>query len=140
MPKQHFTAMACGSKSHAMLWHMISMKLNIGEEITGLEIMKCIKSKWKLCEMFHLLHSLICICWAQLFLCVAHIDMLTSKYFIIQWISTNENSLKMKFQMNYLEKDNWADLRKCWHVINLPCKVLHVIARQQHNGSAMALE
>ena len=32
--------MACNSKSHRiMLWHVISMKLNIGKKITRLEIM-----------------------------------------------------------------------------------------------------
>ena len=32
--------MACNSKSHViMLWHVISMKLNIGKKITGLEMM-----------------------------------------------------------------------------------------------------
>ena len=41
MPKQQFIAMACNSKSHAiMLWHEISVKLNIGKKITRLEIMK----------------------------------------------------------------------------------------------------
>ena len=39
MPKQHFTAMTCDSKSHTIiLWHVISMKLNIGKK-TGLKIM-----------------------------------------------------------------------------------------------------
>ena len=40
IPKQHFSAIVCNSKSHAIiLWHLISIKLNIGKKITGLEIM-----------------------------------------------------------------------------------------------------
>ena len=35
---------------------------------------------------------LTCICWAQVFLCDAQTDVFTSKYFIIQWVSTNGNS------------------------------------------------
>ena len=39
-PKQRFTAMAYDSKLHAiLLWHVISVKLNIGKKITRLEIM-----------------------------------------------------------------------------------------------------
>ena len=34
--------------------------------------------------------------------------------------------LNMKLQMNYLEKDYLAHLIKCWHVINLSYKVLHM--------------
>ena len=38
--KQRFIAIACDSKSHAViLWRVISVKLNIGMKITGLEIM-----------------------------------------------------------------------------------------------------
>ena len=33
-----------------------------------------------------------CVCWAQVFFCVTHIDVFTSKYFILQWISMNRNS------------------------------------------------
>ena len=45
MPKQRFITMACYSKLHAMLWRLISVKLNISEKITELEIMalKCEK-------------------------------------------------------------------------------------------------
>ena len=32
------------------------------------------------------------VCWAQVFLCVAHTGAFTSKYYITQWISTNGNS------------------------------------------------
>ena len=32
------------------------------------------------------------VCWDQVFLCVAHTDVFTSKYYIIQWISMNGNS------------------------------------------------
>ena len=40
MPKTRFIAMACDSKSPAIIiWHVISMKLNIGYRITGLGIM-----------------------------------------------------------------------------------------------------
>ena len=40
MPKQCCIAMASDSKLHAIiLWHVISVKLNIGKKITGLEIM-----------------------------------------------------------------------------------------------------
>ena len=39
-PKQRFIVMACDSKSHAIvLWCVISVKLDIGTKITGLEIM-----------------------------------------------------------------------------------------------------
>ena len=39
MPKQQIIAMACNWKLHTIrLWHAISMKLNIGKTITGLEI------------------------------------------------------------------------------------------------------
>ena len=38
--KQCFIDMVCYPKSHPIiLWHVISMKLNTGKEITGLEIM-----------------------------------------------------------------------------------------------------
>ena len=41
MPKQCCIAMASDSKLHAIiLWHVISVKLNIGKKITGLKIMK----------------------------------------------------------------------------------------------------
>ena len=40
MPKQCCIAMASDSKLHAIiLWHVISVKLNIGKKITGLKIM-----------------------------------------------------------------------------------------------------
>ena len=40
MPKDHFIAMACDSKSHTIiLQHVISMELNIIKKIAGLEIM-----------------------------------------------------------------------------------------------------
>ena len=45
MPKQHFTAMACNSKPHAILWYVISAKLNIGKKITEIEIMTWICKK-----------------------------------------------------------------------------------------------
>ena len=35
MPKEHFTVMLCDSKLHAILWHVISLKLNIGKKITA---------------------------------------------------------------------------------------------------------
>ena len=39
-PKQSFIVMACDSKSHAIvLWCVISVKLDIGTKVTGLEIM-----------------------------------------------------------------------------------------------------
>ena len=39
MPKDHFIAMACDSKSHTIiLQHVISMELNIIKKIAGLEI------------------------------------------------------------------------------------------------------
>ena len=39
MPKQHFIAIACDSKLHAMiLWNVMSMKLNVAKKIAGLEI------------------------------------------------------------------------------------------------------
>ena len=39
MPKQRFADMAWDSKSHAIiLWHVVSVKLNIGKKITGLEM------------------------------------------------------------------------------------------------------
>ena len=37
-----------------------------------------------------------------------------------------ESQLNIKLQMNYLQKDNWAHLLKCWHGINSSYKVLHV--------------
>ena len=40
MSKQHFIAMACDSKLYIQISHVISMKLNIGKKITGLEIVK----------------------------------------------------------------------------------------------------
>ena len=40
MPEQHFIAMACDSKLHIQICHVISVKLNIGKKITGLEIVK----------------------------------------------------------------------------------------------------
>ena len=36
MPKQRFMAMTCDSKSRAILWSIISVKLNIGWKITEL--------------------------------------------------------------------------------------------------------
>ena len=36
MPK-HFVAMTCNSKLHAILWHVMSVKLNIAKKIAGLE-------------------------------------------------------------------------------------------------------
>ena len=30
----------------------------------------------------------------------------------------------LKLQVNYLQKDNWAHLLKCWYVINSSYKVL----------------
>ena len=40
MPKQHFTAMVHDSNSHTLiLWHVISMILNIGKKLTGIEIL-----------------------------------------------------------------------------------------------------
>ena len=37
-PKQHFIAMACDSELHAMIiWHVMSVKLNIAKKIAGLE-------------------------------------------------------------------------------------------------------
>ena len=40
MPKQRFIAMACDSKLHTIVSRcVISMKLNIGKNITGLEMM-----------------------------------------------------------------------------------------------------
>ena len=39
-PKQRFIVMACNRKLHAIIsWCEISIKLNIGKKITGLEIM-----------------------------------------------------------------------------------------------------
>ena len=37
-----------------------------------------------------------------------------------------ESQLNIKLQMNYLQKDNWAHLLKCWCAINLSYTVLHV--------------
>ena len=37
-----------------------------------------------------------------------------------------ETQLNMKLQMNYLQKDDWAHLLKCWHVINSSYEILHV--------------
>ena len=51
---------------------------------------------------------------------------LTSKYYIILWISTNGNQLNIKLQMNNLQKNNWADLLKCWCVIDSSYKTLPV--------------
>ena len=34
-----FFAVACDSKSHAMIWRVMTVELNIGKKITGLEIM-----------------------------------------------------------------------------------------------------
>ena len=44
MSKQHFIVMVCDSKLLAILWHVTSVKLNIGKKITGLEIMTLKKS------------------------------------------------------------------------------------------------
>ena len=38
MPKQHFIAMACDSELPAMIWHVMSMKLNIAKKTAGLEM------------------------------------------------------------------------------------------------------
>ena len=42
---QHFMAVACDFKPHAMLWSVISMKFSIGWKITRLGMMKlnCVK-------------------------------------------------------------------------------------------------
>ena len=45
MPEQHFIAMACDSKLHIQICHVISVKLNIGKKITGLEIVKWNRKK-----------------------------------------------------------------------------------------------
>ena len=37
-----------------------------------------------------------------------------------------ETQLNMKLPMNYLQKDNWAHLVKCWPAINLLYKVLYI--------------
>ena len=45
-PKRGFTAMACDSKSHAIiLRRAISVELNIGKKITGLKIMTLSREK-----------------------------------------------------------------------------------------------
>ena len=36
MPKQHFIAKAGDLELHAIIWHVITMKLNIVKKITGL--------------------------------------------------------------------------------------------------------
>ena len=36
-PKQNFIAMACDSKLLAMIWHVMSVKLDIAKKIAGLE-------------------------------------------------------------------------------------------------------
>ena len=35
-----------------------------------------------------------------------------------------KTQLNMKLQMNYLQKDDWAHLLKCWPAVNPLCKVL----------------
>ena len=45
MPKQHFIAMVCDSKLPAMIWHGMSMKLNIAKKTAGLEIMTVNRKK-----------------------------------------------------------------------------------------------
>ena len=46
MPKQHFIAMVCDSKSATMiLWFVMSGKLNIAKKIAGLEIMTLSREK-----------------------------------------------------------------------------------------------
>ena len=105
MPKQRFADMACDSKSHAIiLWRVINVKLNIGKKITGLEIMTLN------CKKFSMLpnllnwrlrgsHTVYRNIWesrghlnlTEVFLCVAHTNVFTSKYYTIQWISTNRN-------------------------------------------------
>ena len=40
--------------------------------------------------------------------------------------NTNGNKFNMELQINYLQKDNWAHLLKCWCVINLSYKALHM--------------
>ena len=37
-----------------------------------------------------------------------------------------ETQLNMKLQMNHLQNDNWANLLKCWCVINFSYEVLHM--------------
>ena len=37
-----------------------------------------------------------------------------------------EWTLNIKLQMNYLQKDNWAYLQKCWRAINSSYNVLHL--------------
>ena len=38
-PKQRFIAMLCDSKTYAIIWHEISLKLSISKKIRGSEIM-----------------------------------------------------------------------------------------------------
>ena len=46
MPKQHFILMAYDFKLHVMiLWHGLSVKLNIAKKIVGLEIMTLNREK-----------------------------------------------------------------------------------------------
>ena len=45
MPEQNFIAMACHSKSPAMLWHVMRVKMTIAKKIPGLEIMTLNREK-----------------------------------------------------------------------------------------------
>ena len=79
------------------------------------------------CEMFYLLRcfasaKLKCFCAFPTLMCLLPIQCV---YFIIQWISTNGNSI-WSHKWIYLQKDNWAHLLKHWCAINLSYKVLHV--------------
>ena len=79
------------------------------------------------CEMFYLLRcfasaKLKCFCAFPTLMCLLSIQCV---YFIIQWISTNGNSI-WSHKWIYLQKDNWAHLLKHWRAINLSYKVLHV--------------
>ena len=45
MPKQGFIAMTCDSKLHTILWHVISVKWNIGLKITISQMMTMDREK-----------------------------------------------------------------------------------------------
>ena len=72
------------------LWPVISIKLNIGEKITRLEMLALNREK-----IYHVCRLIELICKGEL-------------HCLYNGFLRMESQLNMKLQMNYLQKDNWA--------------------------------
>ena len=98
--KKHCTCVVAA----IILWHVICKKLNIGKKVTGLEMMtlnhekismfpnlqkRCLRGSYTVYR--DVLESRGRLNPFKVFFCIAHTNVLTSKYYITQQISTNRN-------------------------------------------------